>query len=166
MFSAVTVVAALLVSQSDIETEYDKFYDYTDYTLKLGRVVEDEDFAGVHTFSVSATHRGKDRKAIADSDTFDLMIMRRGRTWRYLKDHKVIVMEGDNRFVIETNYDSDVGSNAVYEFFHIRVALEEAKNRLKSGKDWEIKIGFSDPLTLGPVARRKIGDFIHYIQKP
>jgi hypothetical protein len=70
-------------------------------------------------------------------------------------------MEGDNRFVIETNYNSDVGSKEVYELIHITIALEEAKNGLKGGKDWELKIGPYDPLTLGPVARRKIGDFIH-----
>jgi hypothetical protein len=46
------------------------------------------------------------------------------------------------------------------------MTVEQAKERLASGKDWEIKIGFHETIPLGPKTRRKIQEFIDYVQKP
>jgi hypothetical protein len=159
---------ASVLAQSGIETEYDKFRDFTFYRLDLGEMGDDEDEAGTHAFSISALHAGKERKPIADSDPIRLGILRSGRRWRYIDRHDVIMMEGDNRFKIRSYYKGELDSkNAeVNEYFGITMTAGQAKERLASGQDWEIKIGFWDPIPLGPKTRRKIQEFIDYVQKP
>jgi hypothetical protein len=165
MFPTLALFAVSVLAQSGIETKYDKFRDYTAYRMDLGKT-EDEDDGG-HDFSLSAHHKGEERKALGESDSVTLLVYHYGPRWLYLQQHDVIMMEGRNKFDIETHYahDLSIKYNEVNEFIHIQMTIGEARKRLKSGKDWEIKIGYKEPLPLGPKARRRILEFLDFVQK-
>ncbi len=165
MFSAIVLATVSVLSQSGIVTKYDKFRDYTSYRMNVARAENDGD---VHVCSVNAYHSGEEKKALKDSDSIMLLVYHYGPRWLYLRDHDVIMMEGQTKFAIEQDYSGEVDrkNEGVDEFIHITMSIEEAKTRLKSGKDWEIKIGLEEPRSLGRIERKKIAEFIAFVQKP
>jgi len=164
MLHTALLLAVVAVSQSEIETRYDKFRDYTAYSRKLGEIQDGDDTVSL---SVSALHEGERRKAISDSGEITLYVFRSSPRSRYLNNHDVIVMEGLNRFKTESRYSRDISKDGdrVYEDVNIDIRVGEAKEHL-SGKDWEVKIGFEKPIPVGQVTRRKIKEFLDYIQAP
>jgi hypothetical protein len=165
MFSAIVMTAVSLLSQSGVETKYDRFRDSTSYRMDIAKAVSDDD---THTCSIHAHHRGEEKKALKDTDSIMLMVYHYGPRWLYLRDHDVIVMEGRTKFDIEQSYrgELDKKGDGVDEFIHITMSITEAKVRLKSDKDWEIKIGLEEPRSLGRIERKKIAQFIAFIQEP
>ncbi len=161
MVSTALLVTALVVSQSEIETKYDKFRDMTSYYQLLGRSQNGEE---TQRLSIAAHHKGEERQATKDSDHIALFIYRRGPGWRYLEHHDVIMMEGRNRFAIDSTYDSKIDEGECTEHITIDMRTSEAKKGLESGKDWEVKIGFRDPIPIGSVTRKKIKEFLDYVQ--
>jgi hypothetical protein len=153
------------VSQHDIETNYDKFRDYTAYTKELQYIIGKDDGERI-TIYLFATHNGEERKRLLPDDEVTLMIYRRGKRWRYLKDHEVIMMEGRNRFKIETDYSEsmDDKNHGVNEHIHASMTIEEARKRLESGRNWEIKIGVEEPIQFARNTLKKIKEFLDYLQ--
>jgi hypothetical protein len=161
---------AVSISQHDIKTNYDKLSDYTVYRRQLGEIQDDNDAVSLIdavSLSVSALHRGEAGRAIPDSGHITLNVFRSSPRWRYLNDHDVIVMEGRNRFRTEARYIGDTSKEGdrVNEFVHIDIRVGEAKEHV-SGEDWEVKIGTEKPFHMGLATRRKIKEFLDYIQAP
>jgi len=163
MLHTALLLAVVAVAQSEIETKYDKFDDETRYYFQLGRQFNGDEY---RSLSLHADQKGEQRRRFSDSETITLLVYRSGRGWLYLNDHDVVVMEGRNRFVIRTDYDSkiDEKDHKCNEYVHIEMHISEAKKRMESGKDWEIKIGVEEPFPIGPVTRKKIKEFLDFIQ--
>jgi hypothetical protein len=153
------------VSAGEIEVKYDKFDDETSYFNPIDHQYEGKEYRNL---SLHANHKGEKRRRFDDSETITLLVTRRGDGWLYLDDHDVIVMEGRNRFVIETDYDNKIDSkdHKCYEYVHILMPISEARKRLASRRDWEIKIGTEQPFSLDEATRKKIAAFLDYLQEP
>jgi hypothetical protein len=164
MFSATLLVAASIVAQSDIETKYDKFDDATTYTVLLEKTRDDDDS---HFMVLACRHKGEGRKPMPGSKDISLQIAHFGPRWLYSEKHDVKMMEGRNRFVLlETDYEKSVDDKdgRAKEFIHIDMTIAEGRKRLESGKDWEIKIGDREPISLGDKTRKKIKAFLDHVQ--
>jgi hypothetical protein len=136
----------------------------TTYQLDLGQF---EYEGGTLKFVVLCHRRGEKPQARTDSDRLLLSVAWVGRYWRYTQDHDIYLVEGKTRFrLAATLYDNARALNGeVSELVTAVMTIEEAKRRLESGNDWEVKIGLDDPLTLGPKARANIERFIKTIQE-
>jgi hypothetical protein len=167
MFSATLLVAASVVAQSDIKTKYDKFEDYTSYSVLLEKREDPDDSDVSYYIGLSCYHEGEERKPMPGSKEITLRIARFGPRWRYSEDHDVKMMEGRNRFdVSRTKYEKSVDDELRkrFENISIYITIAECRKRLESGKDWEIKIGLEEPLSLGQKTLNKIKAFLDYVQ--
>src|SRR4051794_18455319 len=116
MFTMLLLAASMT---GQIETRYEKFRDYTTYTMDLGTTKGDD---STHMFTVRYYHKGESRQPARDQDRVILNIFRYGPRWLYLQDHDAFLMQGRDRIRPEkTTYDSefDPKDSEVNEFFNI-----------------------------------------------
>jgi hypothetical protein len=178
MLAATLMITATALGQA-YETKYNKFYDITVYRTDLGWVKREE---STHHILLCYDQLGKGRVPGRDSDAVEMLVLRSGKDWLYLKEGDVVVMQGQDRFRISgtgygngsrnsrTGYGDEINFNSKYgggtEFIRVFTTIAEVKEHLKTWTPWKVKIGSEDPLTIGPKALAKVGVFIRAIQKP
>ena len=168
MYGSILVVALSLIAQVSDKPriKYDKFKDRTFISIDLMKVPGEEGYSNI---SMNTGHAGKNPKKIDEDGWINVHIYRSGKNWRYLRDHDVAVMCGDDHIPFwkdkEPSYDHDMDDGDCNESVGMTFSLETMKRFLAKNQDWEIKIGSQDPFSLGTRQRAKMRSFIKFLEE-
>jgi hypothetical protein len=150
-----------------ISIKYDKFNDSTVYDQILGGFPQ---YHGLNGITLLYWHPGEAFSPASDLSIISLRVVRYGRGL-YDHDRDAIVMEGRIRFNI-TKQDylqfpqqiaNQIGE-PISEIIVLELSLAEVKDRAASGRPWEIKIGYREPIVLPAEASAKIREFVEVIE--
>jgi hypothetical protein len=157
------VEPALGSPRTEIRSSYDKFDDTTSYRVHLGDFEEDKDY---FSLSIRAWHKGEGRTKFRDNQFVSFTVYRKGPKLRYLDFQDVKLMQGRNNIktIAIYRHEIDDEDHSGKEFFTIHAQISNLRIGLESDKDWEMKIGIDQPIPIGPAARKKIKEFLDYIQ--
>jgi hypothetical protein len=150
--------------KSGIDTKYDKFDDYTMYSMHIWDNPYGKDD---YRFSVYITHKGEKPRRFEDSEMIKLSYHHVGPRAKFSEDDRVMVMQGRDRLKIKSHYSKsrDEDNGDTREVVWIEISLGEARKRVDIDENWEVKVGIESPYPFNRVCRQRLKRFIQYIDR-
>src|SRR5271157_216922 len=170
MFTA-SIIAVALVGQMIVpEVKYDKFNDTTSMRMNLGKLPDEEECDSC--VAIVAFYPGKKPKIdslkddVADVDLeVRLAFYRHDGGQKYGASHEVKMMCGDERIPL-SNQSYGFGPSGRHngEIVLVEVDLPTLRKYLAEKKDWDVKIGRSEPFCLTADYRMGMLLFIRFLE--
>jgi hypothetical protein len=150
------------------DVKYDKFDDVTVISTNLGKIPGDD---GTESrILLIASHEGKKPYKYKDARVL-IVFSRVGENLKWKDDtiHEVRMVCGDDRIPLwprlPEDYESKSTDTFCVESFSVRMNLKKVKEFLEKKRDWEIKIDFDDPFVLDAKTRKKMLEYVRFLEE-
>jgi hypothetical protein len=119
-----------------LKISYDNFKDWTFIRLKIKEIPRAADYEDDYTeISLFVGHQGKEPRRYDGNEIVLLGFYRSGKEWRFLNDHDLQVMCGENHIPVKSTYKSAIDKGRCKETIMTPLKLGDLRLYLEKNQD-------------------------------